>query len=73
MNIPHRTKHNLSNAQIVVLRALHHLTVEDIANITGKKVRTISGWLSNPDSKNYRRAPDDAVMKLRDIYSLEFR
>lgn len=73
MSTPKRTKHNLSNAQIVVLRALHHLTVEDISEITGKKIRTVSGWLSNPNSKNYRRAPDDAVMKLREIYSLEFR
>ncbi|QGP56948.1 hypothetical protein PsalMR5_04422 (plasmid) [Piscirickettsia salmonis] len=68
-----RTDHNFSNAQIIVLRALHHLTVEDIMKITGAKQRTITSWLANPSSQNYRRAPDNAIMKLREIYSLEFR
>ncbi|MGJ3502168.1 hypothetical protein PsalN5692_03777 (plasmid) [Piscirickettsia salmonis] len=68
-----QTNYSLTNAQLVVIKAIHNLTTNQIAEITGHKPRTIAKWLCNPSTDNYRRAPDEAVRKLREIYSLEFR
>ncbi|ODN41198.1 RNA polymerase sigma factor sigma-70 region 4 domain-containing protein [Piscirickettsia litoralis] len=67
------TKYGFNNAQVVVIKAIHNLSTEEIAEITGYSSRSVSNWLCRPDSNNHRRAPDKAVKKLRGIYSLEFR
>lgn len=67
------TKYGFTNAQIVVIKAIHNLSTNEIAEITGYSSRSVGNWICNPNGNNHRRAPDEAVKKLRAIYSLEFR
>ena len=66
-----KTKHSINNAKILVIKSLHGLTNQDVANMTGYTKGSVSSWFNKPSSPSYRKAPDDAYRKLNSKYSME--
>jgi hypothetical protein len=66
-----KTQHNMTNANILMIKSLFDLTNKDIGEIVGVATSTVNGWTANAYSVSYRRASDYAAKKLMSMYSLE--
>lgn len=66
-----KTKYHSSNAQVVMLKGLHRLRLEDIGAIVGIQPTSVAKWFLDPDNPHYRKAPYEAVLLLKKKYSLE--
>lgn len=64
-----KTEYHINNAKIAIIKALHRLSFEQVAKDTGYSSPATKGWLANPGSKGYRRAPDEAYIRLKKLYS----
>ena len=66
-----KTRLGYYNARIIILKALHKLTNQEIAKMTGFSTGYVKAWFSCPDSKFYRLAPKHAYTILTEKYSFE--